>query len=352
MRPITLVVLLAWTTLMSLFTVGCRYRARGRSQDALVRLRGRLTTLAGAVGAIIAYVGFITSPAGSDPPALWQFLSTPLLGIGLPAIAVGTTQVLVAGRYGDYDIETSRMLRAWGRYVGGIALITTVIIVPVALVLSWTPLLTSRFGPVVLLLVLAGGGVLLETVLPALQRVVVSIRSVERSAIRDGLAAVDRPECAVRVQETRGDPIQGAYSRGVGPTERLYLTDNVLDQPDDIVTATVAMGAARTRTHARHAGLAVILGLGGAAIAIVMGAPFLALVAFAVGLGAAVVRWWAVFRADRIAADAIGREEVTDAIRETTVGSDRALNWSRRRELLRVTPSPARRIDRLLSGDW
>ncbi|AWB27001.1 hypothetical protein [Halococcoides cellulosivorans] len=346
MRPITLGALLAWAALVSLVTIGLRYRARGRSQDALVGLRVRMTTLAGAVGAVIAVLGNSVGDAAS----LWQLTATPLVGVGVPAIAAGKSQVLAAGRYGDYDVDLFTALRAWARYIGGMALILTVLIVPVALVLSSTPLLTSRFGPVVVLALIVAGGLVLETALPYLQRVMVPIRSTDRGAVADGLAAVGRPDLPVCVQETQGNPIQRAYARGVGPTERLYLTDNVLDQTDRIVTATVAMGAARTRTHVRHAGLVVILGVSGAGLSIVTGAPIPALFAFAVGLVAVALRWWAVVRADRIAADALGRDAVTDAIRETTIGSDRSLAWSRRRECLRATPGPARRIDRLIAA--
>ncbi|MFB6163313.1 MAG: hypothetical protein ABEJ86_07750 [Halococcoides sp.] len=343
MRPLILAGVLAWALLVSLLTAGLRYRARGRSQDALVRLRIRMTTLAGAIGALIAIAG---SPL-SDSASVWQFLAPPIVGIGLPAIATGTAQVLVAAHDRDTDVEVSTVLRSWTRYVGGISLVLGAIILPVAVVLSRFPLTTSRVSVAVLLGLIAAGSLLLETCVPIFHRVMVSIRSVERSAIADGLAAVDRSSLPVRVQETRGNPLQRAYSRGVGPTERLYLTDNVLDRSDDIVTATVAMGAARTRVTARPAALGALIGTIGAAMSTVMGAPIVALLALVVGIGAAIYRWRAVFRADRIAADALGRDAVIDAIRETTIGSDRSLDWSRRRELLRVTPSPARRVDRL-----
>jgi len=305
--------------------------------------------LLGALGA--AVVRRLSNPVGKFrllyagvlfPFALLGYATLALLGLG-PAV-VGSVpgvpplvrsllasfaEILAAGAVGlvtyaptvravrdvrDIDLSTGSSVAKMTRYVVGLSVILTAVLVPFRALPSGSTLPALTAGLVAVVLALTYGAPWLLPFVRSTRRTAgATADRIERLADRAGLTVRD-----ASLLDTDDEETANAFVRGPPGYRRLFVTSTFLDAfDDDTATALLAITAGRLRTRVLGIRAATVIVAAPALLASVSGVgprwPLLG-----VALGVLLVGFWAsrraVRRADRYAADRVGAGTVADAL--------------------------------------
>ncbi|MFC4245778.1 hypothetical protein ACFOZ7_01960 [Natribaculum luteum] len=345
-----------------------RLLARGGDRTrALARLR-----LALKVGLPVTYVlAVITMTATGwlevvDAVVAWVPLGETIVGnvlalvllLGTPALAVvvaylGALPVVVDLR--NLTVSPTRVVLLLARSVAGLVALFVVLLLALGAVVD--PLLATLPAGVVVLVASVGMVVSLLWATPLVVRLLQPTRRPdddERERIAALLERTGLDGVGVRILRASDANHAFAVLRGLPlPRRHLFVTDYLLEcADDDRLRALLALQAGRARTFHLESRLTITIGL-------VLGvvAPTLEslpgrswLVSVAAGIVGLVALWQGrrlVYRGDAYAASRVGTDAVVDALEWQCAINDRPLTWSRRQEIVRMEPSPARRIGRL-----
>ncbi len=367
-RALSLLALACFGSGVSLVYYGYgRLLARGGDRTrALARLRRALK-----VGLPVTYVlAVITMTATGwlevvDAVVAWVPLGETIVGnvlalvllLGTPALAVvvaylGALPVVVDLR--NLTVSPTRVVLLLARYVAGLVALFVVLLLALGTVVD--PLLAALPPSVVVLVASVGVVVSLLGATPLVVRLLQPTRRPdddERERIDALLERTGLDGVGVRILRASDANHAFAVLRGLPRRRHLFVTDYLLEcADDDRLRALLALQAGRARTFHLESRLAIT-------IATVFGvtAPFLEalpgrswLVSVAAGIVGLVALWRGrrlVYRGDAYAASRVGTDAVVDALEWQCAINDRPLTWSRRQEVARMEPSPARRIGRL-----
>lgn len=301
---------------------------------------------------LLAFLGFgpalaatlpvpTAGPAGALVAGFFDFL-----GAGLVGLAAYTPTIRGVRAVRDIDLSTRAAVVRMARYVLGVSVVLAVVILPLRLDATTSPVGFAVGLTLVVGVFLAGSPWILTAFRDTHTPTGETAARLDDLRARAGLDVRD-----VRVLDTDAEETANALVRGVPGFRRLFVTSTFLDRFDDddaVSLLAVQAGRVRSRVLTKRAGTALVAAF--PLVASVSGAaprwPSLAVALGTVGIGFWLARR-GVRAADEYAAERVGADVVAGAL--ARYAEVHAMDPTRRRlpNPLSVNVALGDRIDRL-----